>query len=94
MMLNKLDQDHVKFIGSEAEVDSDHFMAQGHISGVNGVHNESQFDDRKDNTENDDEVHSWNEIASNILEQEDEIRGSRQELNEISLSGDSLVKVH
>ena len=45
MMLNKLDPEHIKFMGTEVEVDSDHFMAQGHVSTFSGVRNADQFDE-------------------------------------------------
>ena len=51
MMLNKLDPEHIKFIGSEVEVDNDHFMAQGYISSFNGLHDAKQYEEWLTNPE-------------------------------------------
>ena len=54
-MLEKLDPEHIKFAGSEVEVDPDNFMAQGHVSSFNGVKNAAEFEDWFRNAEADGE---------------------------------------
>jgi hypothetical protein len=95
MMLNKLDPEHIKIESSEVEVDSDHFISQGHSSTFSGVLDAQQYEEWLQKADN---ARDWGEVPNPGIENVSEHDNGHDILNEgieeFSFGKDSSVKVH